>query len=488
MAISAWHALRWNYLGNLSRGLAQFLVGVLLARLLGPEPFGIVALAWMIVGLGRLVADLGFGATLVQRATLSERELRFIFTLQMAFAVLLTVLGWISSGAIAAYFGKPEAAQVLRALFCLFIIDCPGQTAAAMLRRSLDFKKVQQVGIASYLSGYLLVGIPGACLGFGVWSLVAAQLTQSLLSTFLLRRGAPVPLTPCLRCETPGIARFGMQVTAANLSSWAISNLDTAFVGRVFGIAELGLYSRALSLLNMPMSIIATGFQGVLFAACSRHQDDLPRVRRIYLETSAAVALVCVPLFATAAAIPRTLILGVYGGAWEAAIPLVTPLALAVLVNALLAIQGPILMAGNRVGAELRNQACTALVFVPALWFASRYTLVFTAWTVLATYILRWMLLTMSTLRLTRATLQDYVRSLGFPALFGLAVAAVAALTDYALAPVPALPRLLGVAGMAALASLALAQHFGAGFLTNSMSSLVNVERLALPIKKFLNI
>jgi len=488
MAISAWQALRWNYLGNLTRGLTQFVVGVLLARLLGPEPFGIVALAWMIVGLGRLVADLGFGAALVQKATLSAFELRFIFTIQMAFAVLLTMLGWLASDAIAAYYGKPESAQVLRALFCLFIIDCPGQTAAAMLRRALDFKKVQQIGIASYLSGYLIVGLPCAWLGLGVWSLVAAQLTQSLLSTVLLLRGAPVPLRPCLRCETPDIARFGMQVTAANLSSWAISNLDTAFVGRAFGIAELGLYSRALSLLNMPMSMIATGFQGVLFAACSRHQDDLPRVRRIYLETSAAVALVCVPLFVTAAAIPRTLVLGVYGTDWAAAAPLVTPLALAVLVNALLAIQGPILMAGNRVGAELRNQACTAAVFVPALWLASQYTLVFTAWTVLATYLLRWMLLTVSTLRLTGARVQDYLRSLCFPALFGLAVAAVATLTDRALAAVPPFPRLLAVAVMAALAALALAQHFGAGFLTRNMGSLVNTERLALPIKKFLNI
>jgi len=488
MAITGWQALRWNYLGNVVRGLSQFLIGVVLARLLGPEPFGIVALAWMIVGLGRLVADLGFGAALVQQEAPSEADLRYVFTIQMVFALFLTGAGWLSADAIAAYFHKPQASPVLRALFFLFVIDCPGQTAAAMLRRVLNFKKVQQVAIASYLIGYLLVGVPCARAGFGAWSLVAAQLTQSVLSTYLFLRATRVPMKPCWHGATQGIGRFGMKVTAANLSSWAISNLDTAFIGRAFGTAELGLYSRALSLLNMPMSMIATGFQGVLFAACSRNQHDIVKLRNIYLETSTAVAMICVPLFATAAAVPATLVLGVYGSKWEASISLVPPLALAVLVNALLAIQGPILMAGNRVGAELRNQACTVLIFLPILWVAARHTLVWTAWAVLVTYVLRWVLLTLATLRLTGGRVHDYLRCLGFPFLFGGTVAAAAVAVDVCLASISPLPRLLAVAAAAASLSLLLAQQFGATFLARHMRSLVSIDRLSLPIKRFLNI
>jgi O-antigen/teichoic acid export membrane protein len=488
MIITGWQALRWNYLGNLARGCSQFLIGVVLARLLGPEPFGILALAWMIVGLGRLVADLGFGAALVQRATLSETDLRYVFTVQMGFALLLTTAGWLSAETIANYFHKPEATPVLRALFFLFIIDCPGQTAASLLRRGLDFKRVQQVAIASYLIGYVLVGLPCAWLGYGVWSLVAAQLTQSLLSTGLLLHGTPLPMKPCWRADTPGITGFGAKVTAANLSSWAISNLDTAFVGRAFGAAELGLYSRALSLLNMPMSLIATGFQGVLFAACSRHQHDTGKLRSIYLESSTAVAMISVPLFITAAAVPATLVLGVYGSKWQASIALVPPLALAILINVLLAIQGPILMAGNRVGAELRSQAYTVLIFLPLLWIASMHVLVWTAWAVFATYVLRWVLLTAAALRLTGTRVQDYARCLCFPVLFGTAVAAAAFAVDFCLDSVPALPRLLAVAAAAASLSLLLAQQFGAAFLASNMRSLVSVDSLSLPIKRFLNI
>ncbi|MGJ7918457.1 lipopolysaccharide biosynthesis protein [Massilia sp. LXY-6] len=488
MPNSGWHALKWNYLGNLARGMSQFFIGVLLARLLGPGPFGIVALAWMILGLGRLVADLGFGAALVQRASLSQVELRFIFTCQMAFALVLTGIGCLSAATIATYFHKPEATPMLMAMFFLFVIDCPGQTAAALLRRELNFKTVQQIGIASYLCGYVAIGIPFAYLGAGAWSLVAAQITQSVLSTCLLLRVTPVPLTPCFRCRTPGLAKFGLKVTTANLSSWAISNLDTVFIGRAFGVADLGLYSRALNLLNTPMSIIATGFQGVLFAACSRQQHDTGRLRMIYLETSAAVALVCIPVFATAALVSRTLVLGIYGERWEASVPLVAPLALAVLVNALLAINGPILMAGDQVGAELRSQAYTVLLFVPMLFIAVRYSMVATAWTVFAAYALRWALLTASTLRLTGTAAADYLRKLCFPAGFGLTVALVATGTDRCLAFLPALPRLLSVIFIATAASLLLAQQFGASFLTRNMSSLVIIERLSMPIRKFLNV
>jgi len=488
MAITGWQALRWSFLGNLARGLSQFLVGVFLARLLGPEPFGVVALGWMIIGLGRLFADLGFGAALVQRATLSEADLRYVFTVQMGLGLLLTAAGWLSADAIAAYFQKPQTAPVLRALFLLFVIECPGQTAAAMLRRELNFRRVQQVAIASYLIGYVLVGIPGAMLGYGEWSLVFAQLTQSVLSTCLLLHGTPVPMKPCWRSDTQGIAGFGMKVTAANLSSWAISYIDTAFVGRAFGVAELGLYSRALSLLNMPMSIIATGFQGVLFTSCSRQQHDTAKLKTIYLETSTAVAMVCLPLFATAAAVPATLVLGVYGNKWEAAIPLVPPLALAVLVHVILAVQGPVLMAANRVGAELRNQVFTVLIFLPLLWVAAQHALVWTAWAVFAAHVLRWALLTVATLRLTGARVQDYARCFYYPVLFGATVAAAACAVDVCLASIPAFPRLLAVTAAASGLSLLLAQQYGAIFLTSHMRSLVSVERLALPIKRFLNI
>ncbi|MDQ2823431.1 MAG: lipopolysaccharide biosynthesis protein [Pseudomonadota bacterium] len=489
---SGWLALKWNYIGNILRSLSQFAIGILLARMLGPEPFGIVAIAWIVLGIANLVADLGFGAALVQRAELAPSDVQFIFTCQMAFAVLLTLIGVGSAAALAASFHKPEATLVIQAMFLLFVFQALGQTAAAMLRRALNFKTLQQITIASYLAGYLCVGIPAAYAGLGVWSLVAAQAVQVLLNAFLLIYVTRMSLRLCFRPNDPTILRFGVKVTAANLSSWAISNLDVVLIGRAFGAVDLGLYNRVLNLVNMPMSIITTGFQGVLFAACARAQRDRDAVRRIYLETNAAVAVLCFPIFLTAALVPETLVLALYGPLWGAAVPVVTPLALAVLVNALLAIKGPILMAADRVDVELRNQLFTVLMFVPALVVAIEYTLAAVAWAVLLTYIARWLLLAIATLRLTGASVGEYAATFRTPLLFGACVSVTAMVADRSLALlVPSLGpllRLFSVAALAALVLLGLVRLRGGHFVTACLGTLVKPASLSGPVRKLLKV
>jgi O-antigen/teichoic acid export membrane protein len=483
-----WQALKWNYLGNIMRSLSQFVIGILLARLLGPEPFGIVAVAWMILGIGNLFADLGFGAALVQRESLSTLDLRFIFTCQMAFASLLTAVGVLSAEHIAAYFHKPEATLVIQVMFFLFVLQSLGQTAASVLRRSLNFKALQQITVVSYLIGYLFIGIPAAYMGFGVWSLVAAHLVQSFLNSILLIRVTSVPIRTYFHRGSPDIVSFGLKVTAANLSSWSISNLETVFIGRAFGVVELGLYNRAFNLLSTPMNVITTGFQGVLFSLCSRTQKDLERIKRIYLETNAAVAVICFPLFVTAAVVPETIVLGVYGVKWQEAIPIITPLSLAVLVNALLAIKGPILMAGNRVGIELKNQVYTILLFIPLLLITIQHSLVAVAWAVFATYLVRWILLAINTLRFTGATVREYVGTFRIPVLFGAATSITAAAADHYLSFLPAFTRLVAVMSVSAVTVLVLTRLFGARFLKTNLSTLVDIRNLSGVVRKFLNV
>jgi PST family polysaccharide transporter len=473
-----WLALKWNYLGNGVRSLSQFLIGILLARLLGPEPFGIVAVAGLVLGIGNLFADLGFGAALVQGKTVSALQLRFVLTVQVIFSLLMMGAGMALAPLIAAYFHQPRAGAVMTTMFLLFPLQALGQTGAAMLRRALNFKSLQTITIVSYLVGYLVIGLPVACWGWGVWSLVAAQLSQSALNSLLLIRLTAVPLRPSFHRDGGALLRFGVKVTAANLSSWSISNIDTICLGRAFGATDLGLYSRAANLLITPMSVIATGFQSVLFAACARAQSDQEKIRRIYLETTAAVALLCCPIFFTAALIPDTLIVGIYGKQWSAAVPFVLPLALAVLVNALLAIEGPVLMAADRVGLELKTQLCTIVFFISLLWLATHHAMVAVAWAVLAAYLARWILLTIHTLRVTAAGIIDYLAVLPVPICCGACVALSAAAADRALFFIDALPRLLLVATVAALTALALAHCFGRYLLTRMLGSLVDLDSL----------
>src|SRR5919201_6189643 len=121
LASSAWSGLMWNYLGVAARFVSSFVIGVVLARLLDPKPFGQVAITWIVIGLGNLVADFGFGAALVQRQEISKESIRFVFTVQMAIGAAMTALVIALAPLLASLFGQPEVTPVLRALAWIFL-------------------------------------------------------------------------------------------------------------------------------------------------------------------------------------------------------------------------------------------------------------------------------------------------------------------------------------------------------------------------------
>ena len=336
------HALKWNYLGMLVRTGTQFILGIVLARLLGPEPFGLVAIAWLILGLGNLVADFGLAAALVQKQTISGRDIRYVFTLQMLVGILMTSAIVLAAPWIAGFFNSADAIPVLRAMGCLFVIQAAGQTATALLRRNMNFKPLQMIAVGSYLFSYVGVGLPMAWGGADVWSLVAAQASQAMIYSIAVNLHTRHSWLPTFKSDASGMFLFGSKIMASNLTSWGISNLDSVIVGRIFGMVDLGFYNRGMNLVSSPMNAFTSTLQGVLFPAYSRTNGQIEPARRAYLASVGLIAAVLIPAFAAIAAIPNTVIAGVYGEYWMQVAVLLTPLALAMPVNAVLAVGGPL--------------------------------------------------------------------------------------------------------------------------------------------------
>jgi len=172
-------------------------------------------------------------------------------------------------------FRDPLIENVLQVMAAVFLIQAFGQSSAALLKRRLAFRALQTALVVSSLTGYVLVGIPAAFLGAGVWSLVAAQLAQSVTYSALVFIQARHSLVPCWSRPTLRLARFGMKVTGANILNWSISNFDNAFVGRAFGSTALGLYSKAFDTVNSPAGAVVStptcgpclgGYMGILAA------------------------------------------------------------------------------------------------------------------------------------------------------------------------------------------------------------------------------
>ena len=324
----------------------------------------------------------------------------------------------------------------------MFVLQALGQTAAALLRRNLDFKRVQLAQFGSYIAGYILLGMPLAFMGMGVWSLVIAQLAQVSLNSVALYAMVRHPVIPYFKSSGGGLFNFGMKVMVGNLGSWGIVNLDSAVIGRIFGVINLGLYSRAFNLVSNPTGVLVSSLQSVLFSVSARAQDDKPALLRTYLGILGAMGFICFPLFFAVAVIPGTVINGVYGEKWAAAIPLLVPLALAMPFSALLALGGPVMTGMGRAGQETWIQFVSLVFFVLVLWWTSRYSVEAIAWSALATYVFRFGLITAVLLKLLHGSWISVSQSLAGPLLVAGVSAGITFLADNSLSDLAMSPLL----------------------------------------------
>lgn len=480
-------ALKWNYLGVAARTGSSFIIGIVLARLLGPKPFGEVAIAWLVIGLGNLMADCGFGAALVQRKEFSREDIRFVFTAQVGLGVFLTAIVAVAAPGIASIFRQPEVTPIIRAVALVFALQAFGLTAQSLLKRDLAFRNLQAAQVISYLVGYLGLGIPLACFGYGVWSLVGAQLMQTLINSALLYLATRHPIRPKIAHPHRELTSFGGKVIGVNLANWAISNFDTGIVGRMFGAASLGLYNRSTALMLRPTNAVVAALQSVLFPVYSRAQGKPDTLRRGHLTSIAAIAIFFFPVFFTIAVIPRTVILGLYGNRWIAAATLVAPIAMARPFQASMAMAGPLLWGLGRVERELRVQIVIAAIMIPALLIASRYSLVAISWTLFGIMVLESVLMNRPALEATGVSWRDVGRVTRGAFLLSAVLAAGIWTLDHAvLVSLASSFRLMADAGTAAVVSIALLRLRPGMFLCDELIYLVRQGSTPVWVRSFL--
>jgi O-antigen/teichoic acid export membrane protein len=410
-------ALKWNYLGRLISLSLQFTIGIILARLLGPEPFGLIAIALFVQGLGNLFAEGGLGSALIQSQNISDHDIRSVFSTQILIGMVMSSAIAGTAPLLAAFFHEPNAAPVIMIMALSFTLQAIGQTSNALIRKNFEFKKIQIISLASYSLGYLGLGLPLAYLNYGVWSLVAAQLSQTSINAFATYFSHKHPIFPLVSPKHCRFLHFGAAMTLNNITSWGISSLDTAIVGRFFETATLGFYNRAFNLVNMPMYAVTSSMQSVLLSVYAKSQTNTKTLQITYIASVSIMALVFLPIYAAISAIPDLLILGLYGERWRAAIPLVIPLGLAMAVNAMLAMSGPLLTGIGRPQIELKAQLLTLLFSIPSLLMAATHSIISLAWVVFASYILRFLLLTLMSLHSLKAKPRQLLSILAMPLL-----------------------------------------------------------------------
>lgn len=344
------------------RTLTMFLFSLVLARILGPEPFGLVAIALVFVGIGQLLVDAGAGAAVVQSERIDDSVVRSAFTLQLGLGFLFTIALATTAQLWEAFFRMPGLGAVLLWISPIFLIQSLAIVSASLMRRDLRQARLNGIQLGSYLIAFGAVAIPMAVLGWGVWSLVAGQLLQAFLMTLGVVTAQPHPWALRRPWREPSLLRFGRTVLGVNLLNIAIENLDRLVVGRRLSATDTGLYSRAYTNARIGPDSVVMALQSSLFSGFSRRQGDDAATSRAFEAALNLVYLLVTPFLAFVACLAPQIAVALYGAEWE---PMGEPLrilALAMFFHVGTALSGPLLWARDRVSSEGRAGFLSLLV------------------------------------------------------------------------------------------------------------------------------
>lgn len=436
-------AVFWGAGGAAVRLLLQVGAQIALARMLGPMEYGIFAIGATVIGFSAFFSEIGLAYGLIQKATVGPLDIRFVFTWQIVLGLAVTIGIFLGSHGLAIFFGEPRSVSVIRVLSVLCLLNALSAPAMNLLKRDLNFKKLQIAQLVSYAVGYLLVGIPLALAGAQVWALVAAWVVQAAISAGMLYAATRHPLKPLFwYADARRQSSYGGTVFVTNLVNWAIGNIDRVIIARAFGSRDIGLYATSYNLLYNPTATLLGIVQPVFFSASSRIADEPARILQGYKALVAALALLILPVFAALAAVPQTFIDTLYGAKWHAAAALCRPLALVMPMFLLFGLTTPLLWTSGRAAKEFQLQLPVALLWLAVCAWAATVSVVMVAWAVLALYSLRCAVVVGVATRSMGLQGADFWRCARGGVVVSLAIAASLLLADHLLQPLAAWQRL----------------------------------------------
>lgn len=321
----------------------RLVISIVLARLLSPSEFGLMAIATTLLGLVSMVQESGLSSALVQHRGRLGPAATTAFCMTTCSGTLLAATTWLAAPPVSAYLGYGELAAMLRSLAVLFVIHGVAHTPRAIMQRSMLFKQLAMVQLASTgLYGVLGVGL--AMRGAGVWSLVWAHLASETLAS----AGAWVfcPWRPDRRefdwRTGRELARFGRHILGANLSDLARDRIPILIIGKVLGVNDVGYYWMSIRWASLPTEGITWVITRVTYPFFVRVRDDAERFRDSYRRTLELIILLAIPAAVGLSLVADPLIRGLYDARWSGAVASLQILPFYGLFLAIAASTGPV--------------------------------------------------------------------------------------------------------------------------------------------------
>jgi O-antigen/teichoic acid export membrane protein len=366
-------AAGWAFLATAGTRLITLISLTVLARLLAPAEFGLLAFALVYITYAETIGDLGTAVALIYWKDRREDAAQVTFLINAAMGALWCIVTILLAPVIADFFNNAAAAPIVRTLAFGFLIKFLGNTHDALAQKDLRFRAraIPEVGMAATKAG---VSIALAAAGLGAWSLVWGQLSGQLVWTvaaWIVVRWRPSFRIP--RGLFGPMLRYGRGIVGVNMIAAVVHHADLAIVGRMLGTTALGLYQLAYKIPEATIIVITWVASRVLFPAFSRIPEGR-ELRDAYLQALTYVSLISVPMAAGLFVIAEPLVRVFFGDNWLAAAPILRWLAVYAGIRSISTHGGDVLKATGRSSILAAAALLKAAVILPALIFGARYS------------------------------------------------------------------------------------------------------------------
>ena len=402
----------WSVAEKLGSMLMQMVVSIVVARLLMPEDFGVLAILTFFTALMAVVVDSGFSQTLIRKTEPTESDYKSVFLFNVVTSLVLYVVMTALSPAIAAYYNLPVISKIAPVLFLLLPVNALTVIQNTIFARQFRFATLSRINFASAtIAG--VAAITMAWCGFGVWSLVAQRLAQVTVKAVLLWwRGD-------WRCKgrfdfsaLRAMSGFSFRLMGTDIISYLYNNIAQLFIGKMHSATTLGYYNQAQKLKELPVTSVVQSFQSVTYPALANVKGDKQKFADSYLRVLAITAAVIAPVMVGMVAVADDMFMLMLGQRWMPTVPYFKILSLAGLFYPISMIAYNVLKVAGDGGVILRLEIIKKAIMTIILVLAIPHSVTAIAWGMVVMAVVELMLNALYSLRFAELKAFDLVCTL----------------------------------------------------------------------------
>lgn len=308
--------LIWSFVELVAKDGTQFLIQVVLARLLLPEHFGLIGMILVFIAISNSIIDSGFSQALIREKNASQTDYSTIFYFNILISFIIYIILYVLAPTISRFFSEPELVLILRVLSISIIINSFALIPRTMLVKDINFKLQMKINISASISS----GVISVCLalsGLGVWSLVFRTLSMNIIQTILLlitKRWKPSLVFS--RNSFRRLFGFGWKLLVSGLIDTVFKNIYSLIIGKQYTSSQLGYYTNASKLSDTVVQTITLAIQKVTYPVLSNIQDNEEKLRYSYRKLIKLTAFMLFPVIIGLASIGDFVVNIIFGDKW----------------------------------------------------------------------------------------------------------------------------------------------------------------------------